>query len=190
MPEQNTPQSVPTPAVIQPSTAAPVGSETPPAGAPVTFDSWYATQPAEVRGMVDGHISGLKTALVSERNERSKFEKDLRDAAKKLEQGRELQSQLTGMADKLSEASTRADFYEAAHASGVSNLKLAYLVATQDDLINKQGRVDFDAMRKTYPELFNPAQKALVGNAGAGTNPPAKPFDMNDFIRRAAGHQP
>lgn len=168
------------------------GSETPPEQetTPLEFDSWLGQQPDEVKTLLDGHTKGLKSALSSEREARGKLEKELRDAAKKAEKGSEMEQQLTSLADQVAESDRKTEFYEAAHAAGVTNLKLAYLVAVQDEMFDRHGRVNWDAMKQSYPELFAGAKKPPAGNAGAGTQEPPKTGGMNEFIRRSAGRAP
>lgn len=156
-----------------------------------TFDAWIARQPDDVKALLEVHTKGLKSALDSERENRKELEKQLRGLAKKAEDGSEAQQQLTEMADKIAAADRKADFYEEAHRQGVTNLKLAYLTATTDGLIDTRGRVNFDEMKKNYPELFGKARPAPAGNAGNGTNQETpKSQGMNDFIRTASGRQP
>lgn len=153
----------------------------------LVFDTWIAGQDEAVKQMLGEHTRGLKSALESERDGRKQLEKQLRDLAGKAEAGSEAQQQLTQVADQMAEADRKADFYEAAHEAGVSNLKLAYLVAQQEELFDRKGNVDFAALKASYPELFGGKPK-VKGNAGDGTNnnqPGAR--DMNAFIRTAAG---
>jgi hypothetical protein len=158
------------------------------AAAPV-FDTWIKGQAPEIQTMLDGHIKGLKSALDSERVSRKDMEKQLRDMAKKAEEGSDAQTKLTEMADQISTADRRASFYEEAHKAGVVNLKLAYLAATQEELFDRQGRVNFDEMKKSYPELFS-RMPLTAGNAGAGTGDgQPNAADMNAKIRRASGRQ-
>lgn len=153
----------------------------------LTFETWQAALPEDQRNLIDGHTKGLKSALESERGTRKDLEKQLRDLAKKAEAGSDAQGQLTKLADELQGADRKADFYEAAHAAGVKNLKLAYTVATTDEMFDKHGRVNFDEMKKTYPELFATAA-APRGDAGSGTQgQQTAPVDMNANIRKAAG---
>jgi len=154
---------------------------------PRAFEAWVKDQPENVRTMLDGHTKGLKSALDGERDARKKLEKDLRDLAGKAEKDSDAQKKLTEMADQMGEADRRADFYEAAHAAGVSNLKLAYTVAVQDEMFDRKGNVNFEEMKKAYPELFGGATKKPAGNAGEGNNNQPQGKGMNDFIRRAAG---
>lgn len=132
------------------------------------YETWIKDQPKEVVGMLDVHVKGLKTALESERGIREDTEKKLRDLAKTAEKGSEAQQKLTEMADQFAAADRKADFFEEAHKAGIANLKLAYVVATTESLIDSKGRVNFDEMKKIYPELFG---KTITpeGNAGNGT---------------------
>ena len=154
----------------------------------LVFDSWLGSQDKKVQEMLDGHIKGLKSALNDERTGRKELEKQLRELAGKAEKGSEAEKKLLEMADKQAEADRRTDFYDAAHAAGVSNLKLAYLAAVQDDLFDKRGLVNFEEMKKGYPELFGEKPKPK-GNAGSGTGDEGNlggKTDMDDFIRSRA----
>jgi len=149
----------------------------------LTFETWIKDQKPEIVSLLDGHTKGLKTALDSERVTRKETEKQLRDLAKKAEAGSEAQTKLTEMADQFSAADRRADFYEEAHKAGVVNLKLAFLVASQDELFDSKGRINFDGMKKEYPELFG-GKQIPDGNAGNGTGGQnTGAVKMDDFIR-------
>ena len=155
---------------------------------PLAFDRWIGEQDEAVKTMLDGHTSGLKSALESERENRKKLQKELRELAGKAKEGSEAQTQLTAMADRIEAADMKADFYEEAHAAGVSNLKLAFLVAQEEELFDRRGNVNFEQMKKDYPELFGGRPKVTAGNAGdgtGGTQPSGQ--DMNSFIRAASG---
>ena len=158
-------------------------------GTPPTFETWLEAQAPEVKTLLDTHTQGLKSALDSERGTRKDMEKQLRDLAGKAEKGSEAQTELTKVADGLAEADRKTDFYEAAHAAGVNNLKLAYTVAVQDEMFDRRGGVNFEALKAAYPQLFGGTPAAPPGNAGAGTGtqPPAPKSGMNEFIRRQAG---
>lgn len=156
----------------------------------LTFDTWHESLPAEHKGLIENHTKALKNALESERGSRKDFEKQVRDLAKAAEKGSEAEKQLTKLADDLQSADRKADFYEAAHSAGVKNLKLAHTVAVSDDLFDKHGRVNFDEMKKKYPELFT-GTTTPAGNAGSGTGGGnnQQRDDMSARIRRAAGRE-
>jgi len=151
------------------------------------FDSWIASQADPVKAMFDNHVKGLKSALNTEREIRETAEKNLRELAGKAGAGSDAQKKLTEMADQMLEADHRVDFYEEAHRTGVTNLKLAYLVAKQEELFDRKGRVDFEVLKKEYPELFGAKAKTPEGNAGNGTDDKIKAGGtMDDYIRRQA----
>lgn len=155
---------------------------------PLVFDDWLKSQSDDVTTMLNSHTNGLKTALSEERKARGDLEKKLRDLAGKVEKGSESEKKLTEMVDQLAENDRKAEFYEEAHQAGVTNLKLAYLVAIQEGLFDSKNRVNFGEMKKEYPELFG-STKPPKGNAGDGThtNQPAGHGDMNSWIRKSAG---
>lgn len=156
---------------------------------PLVYADWLKEQPEPVQSMLDEQVKGLKSALDSERESRKSLEKQVRDLATKAEKGSDAEKQLTEFADRISEIDRKADFYEAAHAAGVTNLKLAYTVAVSDEMFDRLGRVNFTSMKDSYPELFG-ERKPPPGNAGSGTDnqqPASK--SMNDFIRAAAGRR-
>lgn len=165
------------------------GEGDPSTGSGLTFDAWHEKLPDEQKALVEGHTKGLKTALESERVSRKDLEKQLREIAKKSEKGSDAESQLTKLADDLQASDRKADFYEAAHAAGVKNLKLAFTAASNDEMFDKHGRVNFDEMKKVYPELFGTTNTAR-GDAGSGTDKKTKASGgMNDFIRSSAGRE-
>lgn len=158
-------------------------------GTPLSFETWVEGQTDEVKALLDNHTQGLKSALESERGSRKDLEKQVRDLAGKAEKGSEAQAELNKLADGLAESDRRAGFYEAAHTAGVSNLKLAYTVAVQDEMFDRHGEPNFEELKRAYPELFGGKPGGTPpGNAGTGTGS-AQPqtVGMNDFIRRAAG---
>jgi hypothetical protein len=167
------------------------GGGTPAPGEGVTFESWLGEQEEAVQGLVNDEVAGLRSALQSERQQRREFERELRDAARELEEGSEARTRLESMADELDTVERRADFYEAAHGAGVTNLRLAWLAVQQDEsLSDRRGNVNMARLKKNYPELFGGGQRSPPpGNAGSGTDGGAPPATggMNEFIRRSAG---
>lgn len=158
------------------------GGETP------TFEDWLGQQDEGVQGLVNDHITGLRSALQSEREQRRTFERELRDVARQLDEDSEARQQLETMANNLDASERRAEFYEAAHAAGVSNLRLAWLAVQQDEsLSDRRGNVNMTRFREQYPELFQ-ARTTPPGQAGAGSQGNApKSSNMNNIIRTAAG---
>ncbi|RLD07704.1 MAG: hypothetical protein DRI32_00435 [Chloroflexi bacterium] len=161
-------------------------------GGDLTLDSWIealedADQKKSVKTLLGTHVGKLESALKSERVTRKDMEKQVRDLAKQAEDGSDSQAQLTQLADDLEKAGQKSDFYEVAHLAGVSNLKLAYMAAVQDDLFDRKGNVDFAAMKESYPELFAGTQEE-DGDAGRGTGGELpEGSTMDDYIRGKAG---
>lgn len=187
------------PVIGQPPAALPPG--TPPAPAPektyASYEEWFAEQPGPTQDLVNGQIGRLQTALKSERELKEVLDKDLKKLRKGVEEGSDQAATLDKLRGDLAESTTRAAFGEAAHAAGVTNLRLAYIAAKDADLIGTDGKVDFKALKVAIPELFRqPAAPAAPpppptppGGAGAGTgNPvPEGPKDMNALIRAQVG---
>ena len=163
---------------------ATAGGETPP-----TFDAWFEAQDETTKGLITGHTKGLKSALDSERGMHSDLEKQLREAASKLEEGSEARTALEEQAATLAADSDRADFYETAHAEGITNLRLAWLAVGEDNsLRDRRGNVNFETLKEKYPELFAGEAKPPPGHPGAGAGAQDKQAGtMNDYILEAAG---
>ena len=152
-----------------------------------TFESWLGNQNETVRTLIDTHVSGLKSALDSEREQRKDLAKELKKAAKGASD--EVQQQLTDLSSRLEMYELQVQFYEAAAAAGISNPRLAYLAAREGGFIDERGTIRMDGLRAEYPELFK--KMTPPANAGAGTDKgaPGTEKDMNAFIRRAAGRR-
>jgi len=153
-------------------------------GEALAWKPWHDALPKEAQELIATRESGLKTALDSERDARKTAEKDLRDVAKKLEEGSDAQKEVLKLADDVADGTRKADFYEEAHKAGVSNLKLAFLVATDEGLFDKRGNANFDKLKEGFPELFG-KKKIIDPNAGDGTGREldGKKGGMNEFIR-------
>lgn len=158
-------------------------------GQGANFESWYAGLGADHKGLIDGHVTGLKSALDAERNERKALAKQIGDLKARAEKGSDLEKQLGDLTATLEAQNAKTTFYEGAPGD-VSNPRLAYLAAQEGNHINaKTGAVDWAAMRAAYPELFRrqgagapPANGGQGRNQGGNIEP-----NMNLFIRRAAG---
>lgn len=164
----------------QPQTAA---NSTPP-----PFDEWLAAQDETTKALVAQRFTALENTVRATRTEREELARQLREATKKLQEGSEARNALEALSARLQVAETRATFYEEAAKPeiGCTNARLAFLGAQEIGGIDDKGRVNWDAVRAAFPELFRP--RVPPGNAGAGTGatPPGK-MDMNTYIRRMAG---
>jgi len=157
-------------------------------GEGLQWDTWHETLPEAAQKLIAEHEGSLKSALKTERDARGEAETKLREIAAELEAGSDLQNKVLELADKEAAASLKAEFYEEAHAASVTNLKLAYHVATTEGFIDKKGKVDFAGMKEEYPELF---VKKFIPDGGAGDGTvgklPGGKVDMNALIRAKAG---
>lgn len=152
------------------------------------WDAWHGEQSDEIRELIKVHETGLKSALTSERDARKDLEGKVRGFAKEAKDGSKLQDELKGLADDLKAADRKADFYGDAHKAGITNLKMAYLIAVSDDLFDRRGNANFGKMKEEYPELFA-GKKKVDGNIADGTGGRigGGKKDMNAAIRAAAG---
>lgn len=154
-----------------------------------TFETWLEKQDDEVKELYKSNVSGLKSALKSERKAKSDLSVQLKELLPKAEKGSDLEKQLTEMASKAEAAERRALFAEEAIKPeiGCRNIKAAFALAVADDLFDKRGNPDWDEIKKQAPELFGTG--TANANPGAGTNKDIKPKknDMNAFIRGSIG---
>jgi len=156
-----------------------------------TFEAWLEKQDDEVKGYIEDHTHGLSTALTNERNTRKDLEKKLKNLGKSLEKDSDAKKQLDQISADLKLTNAKNAFYEAAHKAGVTNLRLAWLAADADELIEDDGTVDFEALKENNPQLFASSEnKKTQANAHAGEGNGKKKtpeLGMNAAIRRAAG---
>ncbi len=171
------------------------GGNTPPPATdpqvPTDWDSYVAALPEDQRGVVERLYTEKNQALLNTvkdtRKERDTLARELRDAAKKMEDGSDAQIKLNDTATALDEANKRADFYEEAPAHLCNNPKVAFTLAKANDLFTRTGTPDWKAIEQAAPQLFGVTTKPKgKGQAGAGTTEqPAE--TINDFIRKRAG---
>lgn len=185
MPEPTSTTTIADPTAIK----QPTQPTEPAAGAtPETWEAWLDSQPDNVKALYRSHSEGLLNTVKATRDERDTVKKQLKDLAKKAEEGSDLKKQLDGMTAQLEKTEKRAAFLEEAIKPEIQcrNPRAAWIVAEAAELFNKNGSPDWAAIKAEAPELFGaPTANA---NAGAGTqSPPPKQNDMNAFIRRKAG---
>lgn len=146
-------------------------------------------QQAESESQTGGDVEGLKRALEAERKARKAAERE-RAALSKYKEDTEnaSKSEMEKLTDRLTQAErraqeaeeraaatlTRADFIAKAVEQGVRRPEAAYKLALADGLLGKYdegtvGSHDFAALKKEYPELFQPAHNGK-GDTGTGSN--------------------
>ena len=154
------------------------------------FETWLAEQGDEVKGLIETHFGGLKSALESERGTRKQLEKELKTAVSQADAGSEMQRRLQEMERNLGAATQRAEFFAGAHAAGARNLTLAFLAAQDAGLLAEGGDVDWKKLQASFPELFAGGQPPPAGHAGdgmAGGGGVSGAIDMDALIRKQAG---
>jgi hypothetical protein len=184
MAEQIAPEQVTQDAGI-PSGASDEG--TPPAEtAAATPETWFGALPEDAKSIAqqwhDGQVTGLKTALGSERDERKadrkQFQTQLTDAIAKA--SGEAKAELEKISASLSESGTRSDFYADAHEAGAGDLRLAWAAVKEYELYDRKGNPDLEALKTKCPYLFQTA-KPVVPHVGAGSGTAQKPAAAHDF---------
>lgn len=192
----------------QPGTV-PVTPAAPAAPAPSAFDfsTWLTSQPAEVQTGLDGHIAGLKSALVAERARAKKLTDDQAAAELRRQQAEMTEAQKwqskAGEQEKLrleaeqrlnaamirvafqaeaAKAGCRADRLDAAYKL----LDLAEVEIAEDEVRGMDGAIK--KLAKAMPELFQAAQTAPQTDAqtrGGDTKKKfASPEEKREFAAR------
>lgn len=163
------------------------GNKTP--GEEIVFDEWLKGQTADLQAAYQKHTSGLLNSVKASRKERDDYNDQLKEALKKVQAGSELEQQLLKLQKSLDESKRTEIFFDDALRPeiGCSNPRGALLVAKAGDLFGKDGKPDWDEIKKVAPEFFtqkkNDPQRF---EGGKGKESGVKP-SMSDAIRRAAG---
>jgi hypothetical protein len=162
------------------------GSGNADAGVKVDFESWQTEWSEPQKKAFDAYEGGLKSALQKERDAKGELEKQLRSLSKKADGQEDLQKQLQTMADALKAATDEARFVTEASTRevGCTNPKLAMLAARADGLIGSNGNVDWDGLKKSYPQLFRDGSKVPDANAGNGNGQQHGAVTMDDLLRK------
>ena len=161
-------------------------------GTPQTWDAIVAGLPTEQKALYDQSVTGLRNTVQATRQERDTLKARV-DALVGALDGKEptaVKQQLGELQTELVTANQRAAFYEDAGKAevGCRNPKLAFMVAQSENLFDRRGNPDWQAIRAAAPELFGTVTPQ--GNAGSGTgSPPAAKQNINDYIRQAAGRR-
>lgn len=159
-----------------------------PKQAPSDYETWFGALDEPSKTLLTGHTAGLKKALESEREGRKKLQESLKEARAAAEKGTVLEANLSKLESELEVTTRRAQFYESA-PTGLTNARLAWMVASNDNLFTKKGDPDWEEIRKRAPEIFAVKKAAPSINAGSGQtgSSPNVAQSMNAFIRAASG---
>lgn len=153
------------------------------------WETWIAGQSEEVRQSFEAHVSGLKTALKTERDATKVLQDQIKGLNDKVARADGLEQQVTMLQAKLTETEGSAatatqgltetqaklgevtkqfGFYKEAAAHGVANLDNAFLIAKGKGLISDEGTLDWEAFKQSAPEQFgatspnNPARQTTL----------------------------
>lgn len=156
---------------------------------PETLDAWLESLDEKSKGFIESHTAGLKSALDNERGNNKTLTKQLKELQDKAEKGSELETKIATILTEREATERRADFYEAASAKGITNLKLAWAAVSVDESLQmRDGSVDFTKLQEAHPELFRSKTASTSAGSGAGTQQQQVKSvneQMNDLIRNA-----
>jgi len=165
------------------------GGVTPPVApaVPESFEKLMEKWDEPTKKLYETHVTGLKSALTSEREGNKELNNQVKELLKKVEKGSDAEKAITDLTVKLDAAEKRAAFVEEANKPeiGCVNPKAAYLLAMADNLFDKRSNPDWEAIKKAAPELFG--KTVPTGHAGSGTQNSLGAMDMNTILRKAAG---
>ncbi len=157
------------------------------------FDAWVQVQPEAVQTGYKARVSTLEKSLDKERDRAKEIERELRDAFKKLdgvegaqEAAKDLEAKLDAAQTQREAAERERDFVSQAVREGVTDPALAWrAVDGNETLVDRYGRVDFDALREMHPALFAKGSAPPPdGTPGSGTgSPPKGQPTMDEIIR-------
>lgn len=176
-----------------PMTPVPGGDPNPsipqvdPGAMPASWETYLDAQPEMIKTLYTQHIAGLQNAVRATRDERDALAKQIKELLPKAEKGSEMERSLNEFSGKLEAAERRAIFAEEAARPeiGCTNPRLAWTLAQADNLFDRKGMPDWNAIKNAAPELFR--KPAAAGNAGAGTGTTSAALTMDQIIRGAAG---
>jgi len=157
---------------------------------PLVYDDWIKEQPDEVKTLLEGNVSGLKSALKSERDLRADLERDLKDLTNTLEG--EPKAKAEELLGEYAKATEKVGFYDDALQAGVVNPALAYHIVVSEKRIDRRGRVNFTELEADYPDLFTkkarrPNVPSGAGEGGNAGTPQNEGDPLGNAIRKAAG---
>lgn len=138
------------------------------------FETWLAEQSDEVRTLIEQRQAAGA-------DERHALEAELHELREKTKSGAE-------SAQRMEEAERRSQFYEEAFRFGITNVKLAYLLAREEKLFDASGDANWAQLRARYPEVFSGrATPSRIGSGLRSGATPSEDIDMNAWIRQVAG---
>ena len=155
---------------------------------PKDFETWLEGQDETVKGLYNVHSESLLNTVRATRKERDDFARQIKELAKGQAEGSEARKALDEMGVKLEVSEKRATFLEESIKPEIQcrNAKAAWLLAQSENLFDRKGNPDWNAIKAEAPELFGLPTASAKAGTGTATPPPATK-NMNDFIRTASG---
>ena len=148
--------------------------------AELTFDSWQAALPEDVRALLTEHTSGLTRALQEERTETQRLAAERDRLVSDAERMATAESDLVDLGKRLRKAELKEAVFMGAKAAGCVNPSAAVaLVAELGLTLGDSAQIDWGALRANAPELFRVvAHGSADGGAGLNSNPRKDPAQM------------
>ena len=163
-----------TPPPETPPTTPPAEGTTPPAAPEsVEWDSFIAGQAEPIRAAYEAHTTGLKSALVKERESAKALAKALKDA--QTGTAEEQNAKLAELTAQLGETQRRLGFVTSPEAAEVIDADIAYTVAAAKGMFDAKGQPKWADLKSAYPAMFKqpkapPAAPDINGGARGGGN--------------------
>lgn len=183
---------MPTPEELAAAQTAANGGASDKGVTPESFDKFLEGQPDPIKLLYQQHSAGLLNTVKATRQERDDLAKQIKELLPKAEKGSELEKALLELQQKNETSERRATFIEESVKPeiGCRNPKAAYALAMADNLFDRRGAPDWNAIKNAAPELFGKPANGANANAGAGSGSgQVAANDMNDFILRASGRR-
>lgn len=159
---------------------------------PTSFEEWLKGQSQQVRDWIDGHVTGLKNALQSQKDANASLRAKLQSVSE--DSKKDAEGRIAAMQAELAAERQRNTFNEGAAKLGIKNSKLAFIAAKEAGLLHEDGTLKEDKFKEQFPELLGvtePIKKPVTGaGAGAGEVKPVGDMNWNDAVRASAGRPP
>lgn len=154
-------------------TTPPAEGTTPPAAPEsVEWDAYIAKQEAPVRAAYEAHTTGLKSALVKERESAKALAKALKDA--QTGTAEEQNAKLAELTAQLGETQRRLGFVTSPEAAEVIDADIAYTVAAAKGMFDAKGQPKWADLKAAFPAMFKqpkaPQAPDINGGARGGGN--------------------
>lgn len=147
---------------------------------PLSFDQLYTGLDDAGKRAIDGHISGLKSALDRERESAKVARSEVTTLTKKVQESSAAQQ-------RVAELERKTAIMEQLYRIGVTNSQLAYMaVTTSQDLLDDKGVLDEQKFSKQFPELLKKGGGLAFAGQSARQSDTGTVAGMDSWIRQKA----